>query len=265
MAKKVFMAITKTATPKNAEEYIKQFPKDVQAALQQLRNTIKDAAPKAEEVISYKMPGYKYQGMLVYFAGYKNHIGFYAAPTGHEKFKKELSVYKSGKGSVQFPLDKPLPLKLISRIVKFRVAQNEEKAASKKTAKVATKKTTLINPSDKILVNNWMNKLQPAAKKDIEAVRKIIKSASAKLAERIKWNAPSYYYKDDIVTFGPYKTHQLLLVFHHPAVVKVTSALLQGNYKDRRLVYFKDKADAETNKIELVRIITAIIKHIDKK
>ena len=126
------MAMSKTATPENVDAYIKQFPKNVQEALQQLRKTIRAAAPKAEEVISYKMPGYKFHGMLVYFAGYKNHIGFYAAPTGHEAFKKELSVYKTGKGSVQFPLDQPLPLKLVTQIVKFRVAQNKEKAAAKK-------------------------------------------------------------------------------------------------------------------------------------
>ena len=81
------------------------------------------------------MPAYKYHGVLVYFGGYKNHIGFYASPTGHEAFKKELSIYKSGKGSVQFPLDKPLPLKLITQIVKFRVIQNEEKEAAKKQGK----------------------------------------------------------------------------------------------------------------------------------
>ena len=126
------MAIIKTPEIKNADDYIRQFPKEIQAMLQQLRKTIKAAAPKAEEIISYKMPAYKYHGMLVYFAGYKNHIGFYAAPTGHEAFKKELSKYKSGKGSVQFPLDKPLPLKLVTQIVKFRVLQNEEKAAAKK-------------------------------------------------------------------------------------------------------------------------------------
>lgn len=124
--------MSKTAAPANVDAYIKQFPKNVQEALQQLRNTIRAAAPKAEEVISYKMPGYKFHGMLVYFAGYKNHIGFYAAPTGHEAFKKELSVYKTGKGSVQFPLDQRLPLKLVTQIVKFRVAQNKEKAAAKK-------------------------------------------------------------------------------------------------------------------------------------
>jgi len=126
------MAMSKTVAPANVDDYIKQFPKDVQAALQQLRKTIMVAAPKAEEIISYKMPAYKFHGMLVYFAGYKNHIGFYAAPTGHEAFKKELSVYKTGKGSVQFPLDQPMPLKLVTQIVKFRVAQNKEKAAAKK-------------------------------------------------------------------------------------------------------------------------------------
>jgi uncharacterized protein YdhG (YjbR/CyaY superfamily) len=259
------MAMTKTAAPENVDAYIKQFPKDVQAALQQLRKTIQAAAPKAEEVISYKMPGYKLNGMLVYFAGYKNHIGFYAAPTGHDKFKKELAVYKSGKGSVQFPLDKPLPLKLITQIVKFRVAQNEEKLADKKWAKVVAPKAKSVKISDKDQVRDWINKLDAAAKKEIEVVQKIIKASSSKLSERIKWNAPSYYYKEDILTFGPYKTHKLLLVFHHPAVVKIKSNLLEGNYKDRRLVYFKDKAEAEKNKAELSRIIKEIIKTIDKK
>lgn len=259
------MAMSKTVVPENVDAYINQFPKGVQAALQQLRKTIKAAAPKAEEVISYKMPGYKLNGMLVYFAGYKNHIGFYAAPTGHETFKKELAVYKSGKGSVQFPLDKPLPLSLITKIVKFRVKQNEEKVVGKKSAKVVAPKAKSAKLSDEDQVKDWINKLDATAKKEIEAVRKIIKSSSSKLSERIKWNAPSYYYKGDILTFGPYKTHKLLLIFHHPAIVKVTSDLLEGNYKDRRLVHFKNKADAEKNKKELVRIITEVIKMIDKE
>ncbi len=263
------MAMNKTTAPASVEEYIKQFPATVQVALQQLRKTIKAAAPKAEEIISYKMPAYKYHGMLVYFAGYKNHIGFYAAPTGHEAFKKELSVYKSGKGSVQFPIDTPLPLALIKKIVQFRMAQNETKASEKKpvktTATIATKKAGTAKPTDDDQVNTWLSKLTPAVKTDMEAVRKIIKSADKKLGERIKWNAPSYYYKEDIVTFGPHKTHKLLLVFHHPAVVKVKSNLLEGNYKDRRLVHFKDKTHAEKNKKELVRIIKEIIQSIDKK
>ncbi len=255
----------KTATATNVNEYIAAFPKNVQQLLNQLRKTIKTAAPKAAEVISYGMPGYKQNGMLVYFAAYKNHIGFYGTPMGHKAFEKELAAYKSGKGSVQFPLDKPLPLKVIAQIVKFRVAKNEEKALEKKTVKPAAKKTAAAKPTDAEQVKAWMSKADAAAKKEIAAVIKIIKTASPKLSERIKWNAPSYYYKEDIITFGPYKTHKLLLVFHHPAIAKVKSELLEGNYKDRRLVYFKDKDEAEKNKKELIRIINEIIKAIDKK
>ena len=110
----------------SVEDYISGFEQDVQHKLKEMRQTIKKEAPAVEEMISYGMPAYKYQGVLVYFAAYKNHIGFYATPTGHAAFKKELSVYKGGKGTVQFPLDKPMPLKLITKIVKFRVKENLE-------------------------------------------------------------------------------------------------------------------------------------------
>ena len=112
---------------KNIDEYIAIQIPEVKILLEQMRQTILKAAPEAEEVISYNMPAFKYQGMLVYFAAYKNHIGFYATPTGHSEFKDELSAYKQGKGSVQFPLSKPLPLDLISRIVAFRVNENLKK------------------------------------------------------------------------------------------------------------------------------------------
>ena len=112
-----------------ADEYIVSFPKEVQQLMEQVRSTIKQAAPEAEETISYGMPAYKTNGKpLVYFAAFKNHIGFYATPTGHAEFAEELSKYKQGKGSVQFPLNKPIPLELISRIVKFRVEENTKKA-----------------------------------------------------------------------------------------------------------------------------------------
>ena len=93
-----------------------------------MRKTIKAAAPKAEELISYQMPAYKFKGVLVYFAAFEKHIGFYATPTGHVAFKKELSTYKTGKGSIQFPLTEPLPLDLVKRIVQFRVKENEAKS-----------------------------------------------------------------------------------------------------------------------------------------
>jgi uncharacterized protein YdhG (YjbR/CyaY superfamily) len=116
---------------KNVAEYISLFPENVRPLLQQMHVTILKAAPKAEEVISYQMPAYKYFGILVYFAGYKNHIGFYPTASGIEVFKKELSVYKGAKGSVQFPLDKPLPVSLITKIVKFKLKENVEKEKSK--------------------------------------------------------------------------------------------------------------------------------------
>lgn len=120
-------------TPTSIDEYIADFPEDIQSLLNQVRSTVKQAAPEAEESIGYGMPAYKTHGKpLVYFAGYKNHIGFYATPTGHAEFAKELSKYKQRKGSVQFPIDQPMPLELIFQIVEFRVIENWEKAKAKK-------------------------------------------------------------------------------------------------------------------------------------
>jgi uncharacterized protein YdhG (YjbR/CyaY superfamily) len=110
-------------TAKNYDEYARRFPKAVQQRLSRMRQTIKKAAPKAKESISYGIPAFKLDRYLVWFAAFKNHIGFYPGVSGIAEFKKELSEYRSAKGSVQFPLDKPLPLALVSRIVKYRVKQ----------------------------------------------------------------------------------------------------------------------------------------------
>lgn len=111
------------------EKYIARFPENVQTILRKIRSLIKNNAPEAIELMAYGMPGYKTNKKpLVYFAAFKNHIGFYATPTGHSEFKNELSKYKQGKGSVQFPIDQPIPYKLIEKIVKFRVAENNMKA-----------------------------------------------------------------------------------------------------------------------------------------
>lgn len=114
------------------DEYIGTFPQEIQTLLEQVRATIRQAAPEAEEAIRYAMPTFILNGNLVHFAAYKNHVGFYPTPSGIEAFKKELSGYKGAKGSVQFPLDKPMPLELISEIVKFRVYENLNKAKTKK-------------------------------------------------------------------------------------------------------------------------------------
>jgi uncharacterized protein YdhG (YjbR/CyaY superfamily) len=117
--------------PATIDAYIAAFPDDVQAILQQIRRTIREAAPEATEAISYQMPTFKLHGNLVHFAAFKNHIGFYPVPSGIEEFKDELAVYKQGKGSVQFPLDKPMPYDLIRRIVQFRVVENLAAAKAK--------------------------------------------------------------------------------------------------------------------------------------
>lgn len=114
------------------DEYILQFPVEVQAILQTLRKLVKDISPEAEQKMSYQMPTYYLKGNLVHFAAYKNHIGFYPTPAGIDAFKDELSDYKSAKGSVQFPIDKPIPFELIKRIVEFRVSEMNGDAVKNK-------------------------------------------------------------------------------------------------------------------------------------
>ena len=109
---------------KTMDEYINAFPEDIQIILEKMRQTIRKAAPEAIEVISYQMPCFKFNGNLVWFAAFKNHIGFYPTPSGIESFRKELSPYKTSKGTVQFPLDKPIPYDLVEKIVLFRVKEN---------------------------------------------------------------------------------------------------------------------------------------------
>ena len=121
----------KNAHPTTTDEYIAQFPDDVQQRLVKIRAVIKESAPEAEEKISYQMPTYYLQGNLVHFAAYKNHIGFYPAPSGVLAFKDELSQYETSKGAIQFPLDKPIPLDLITKITTYRVAENLKRAEAK--------------------------------------------------------------------------------------------------------------------------------------
>jgi len=117
------------------DTYINSFPSEVRSILEQVRQTIKLAAPDAEETINYAMPTFVLHGNLVHFAGYKHHIGFYPAPSGISAFQNEISAYKWAKGSVQFPLNQPIPLDLIERIVKFRVKENLDRAVKKKSGK----------------------------------------------------------------------------------------------------------------------------------
>jgi uncharacterized protein YdhG (YjbR/CyaY superfamily) len=123
------------APARNIDEYIAQFPPNVQTILQELRKVIREAASGAEESISYRMPAFKLDGYLVFFAAFKHHIGFYPTPSAIIAFRKELSRYKQAKGSVQFPMDEPIPFDLVKKIVAFRVGENAAKA-EKKSSKI---------------------------------------------------------------------------------------------------------------------------------
>ncbi|MBS1636135.1 MAG: DUF1801 domain-containing protein [Bacteroidetes bacterium] len=118
-------------------------------------------------------------------------------------------------------------------------------------------------PGDAESVEAFMASLEHPYKAELEALRKMIKAADKRLQERIKWNAPSYYYKEDLVTFGPMRQHKIMLVFHHPYIVHIKSPLLEGNYKDRRLVYFADMKAVKAAKPELTRILKELLETID--
>ncbi|MCU7549367.1 DUF1801 domain-containing protein [Chitinophagaceae bacterium LB-8] len=167
------------------DEYIKSFPPNVQQALSQIRATIKKKAPQAIESISYGMPVYKTNGKpLVYFAGFKQHIGFYATPTGHEAFAGELSKYKQGKGSVQFPLDQPMPLELIERIVAFRVEENEKERMAKEGSFPG-----LSAPAKRALENNGITTLEQLSRlteKEVLSFHGMGKSSIPKLNALLK-------------------------------------------------------------------------------
>lgn len=125
----------KSVQYKNIDEYIASFPEHVQLILGALRKTIRQAVPEATEVISYQMPAFKLHSVLVYFAAYERHIGFYPTASGVAAFQKEISTYKNSKGAIQFPIDKPLPFDLITKIVKFRAKEDAERMALKAVKK----------------------------------------------------------------------------------------------------------------------------------
>ena len=254
------------------DNYIAGFPKETQEKLEALRTAISEAAPKAEEIISYAMPTFILKGNLVHFAGYKNHIGFYPGSSGIEVFKEAVSDYKNAKGSVQFPLDQPLPLELIKKIVKFRVDENIE-TAQLKTAKKSSK---LPKRSDKETVTEHIKNLEPELAATVELIRKAILETDPEIGEQIKWNSPSFYftgemkpfdakeYKRDIVVLNLHRG-KILLVFPTGAKISDPSGLLEGDYTDgRRIVNFRDINDVKAKEKNLQQVIKNWISLIEK-
>ncbi len=217
-----------TAMTKNnpdVDNYIAGFPIEIQKLLEEMRQTIRKAAPDAEEKIGYGIPTFTLNGNLVHYAAFKNHIGFYPAPRGLEAFKEELSGYKGAKGSVQFPFDKPLPLDLVAKITKYRIEQNLAKTETKK--KTSIKKSKL---SDQEQVTEFIQKLDPELGNVVEAIRQIILSTDKEIGERIKWNNPSFYYTGEMKPFDPkeYKSDIAVMNLHKGRIMLVFPSGSQG-------------------------------------
>jgi uncharacterized protein YdhG (YjbR/CyaY superfamily) len=250
----------KTTSVKTVDQYLDTVPEEARITLEKLRASIRSAAPKAEEVISYGIPTYKLNGSLIGFGAASKHCGLYVMSYAvMDEFKNDLQGYDTATSTIRFPFDKPLPATLVKKIVHARIKEND----ALKTEKGKNKVTAVNNAEDKG-VSDFMNKLKHPFKAEVEAVRSIIKKANKNIAERIKWKAPSYYYKEDIVTFNLREEKQVHLVFHHPAIVKIKSRLLEGNYDKRRMTYFKTMAGIKANKKELGRIINELVKAIEK-
>lgn len=251
---------TKRTTAVTVDEYLKTLPVQQRIVLEDLRQLIKSIVPEAEEVISYQVPTYKYHGALVHFAAFKDHCSFFPGRT-IEDFKEELKPYEVKGTTIHFSPEKPLPASLIRKIVETRMKENEAKASLKN--KRLSK--TLSSCDDAKIVNEYMHHLQHPLKAEIEAVRLILKNANPNIAERIKWNAPSYYYKKDLVTFNLRASKHVHLVFHHPTIVNIPSSLLKGEYKDRRMLYFSSMQEVIAGKEELTHIINQLVSFVHQQ
>lgn len=261
------------AAETTVDAYLAAQPREVRTILEKLRKTIKAAAPNAEEVISYGMPAYKENGMLVYFAANKKHTGLYPTGSGIAAFKGELSPYKFSKGAIQFPYDKALPLGLVSRIVKYKLKENLSKLRDKK--KVGGLLVSSVLQSDSKGVLGHIKELEPELGKIVLRIRKTFLACDPSIGERIKWNNPSFFYTGSMKPFDPkeYKREiavfnlfkgRIMLVFPTGAKVKDSSGILEGAFKDgRRVVVFKNMADVKAKEEDLRQIIKKWLKLVN--
>lgn len=265
---------TSKAAPKDIDAYIAIYPRDVQEVLQKVRATIRKAAPEAEEAISYQMPTFKLGGNLVHFAAFKEHIGFYPTPSGITKFAKQLAPYAGGKGSLRFPLDKPMPYDLIAQVVKFRVAEQLASQKAKgngrvKSAAGQVKPASATSKGAENEVDRFLANLRHPRKADIETVRAVILGADKRISEHVKWNAPSFVLQDDFATMKLQPANTVQVVLHRGAKRKagaITVAdpkgLLKWAAKDRAVVTFADAKDIQGKKAAFTAILKQWIKQL---
>lgn len=228
--------------------YIETFPKNVQVLLQELRTIIKNAAPNADEIISYKMPAYKQFSTLVYFAGYKNHIGFYPHHSPIEHFKEAIKKYKCSKGAIQFPLNEPLPNELITQIVQFRVQEDLENE-NKKALTVKEKKVWQRN-------DLWIEEL--------EALKSII--SKTQLVETEKWGAPTYTHNTkNIIGIGGFKSYFGIWFFNGVFLKDEKKLLINANEENTKgLRQMRFQSIEEINEKVILEYISEAIANEEK-
>lgn len=257
------------------DQYISLQPKEHQATLEKVRQTILSAAPGAQEVISYQMPAFKLNGVLVYFAIYKNHLGFYPTASGILAFKDEFADYKWSKGAVQFPLDKAIPYTLIKKIVKFRVEETKAKTQSVKKADAKKKPVSKTKVTD---VDQFLKATDHPLKELMQETRNLILKTDRSIGEEISWNAPSFFYtgemkpfkpkeyKRSIVVFNIFKKDELRLICLRGAFVDDPTKILEGDYKDgRRLITLQSLSELKQKKTAIQKVIKSILALINSE
>lgn len=282
------------AAPKTIDEYLARLPAKQRAALEKLRATIRSAAPRAEECISYQLPTFKQDGMLVSFGAWKEHCALYGLSARFQAgFEKELERYDKSKGTIRFAPEAPLPAALVKRLVRARLAENTERAAaradrrrapsagraasrststeSRPRASTARAKTTVSSRvSEKTSATNgdvdvFLNELRHPMKREIELVRAALLESSPAVREEVKWNAPSFATREHFATFHLRAKRGFQLVLHRGATAKAPSqrlpiddptGLLSWRANDRAIVTFDDAADVARK----LKPLTSVVK-----
>jgi uncharacterized protein YdhG (YjbR/CyaY superfamily) len=274
---------------KDIDQFIASYPGSTRKLLKQLRAAIHKVSPGLEEAITYGIPTFKLgKKNIVHFSGYEHHIGFYPGASGIAHFQKDFKNYKTSKGTVQFPIGEPLPLDLVSRIVRFRVKEEMEKTSAKAGPgkkpgsskslgrQQQTQNAKATGTSDTERVTEHIGKLDKSIAGTVQFVRQVIMGSGDEVAERIKWNNPSFYYtgplKDedpkkyqrDFAVFNLFK-NRIMLVFPSGARVDDGSGFLSGDYADgRRLIVFTDIKDARSREAKLRLLIRAWLDGVEK-
>jgi uncharacterized protein YdhG (YjbR/CyaY superfamily) len=262
--------------PGSIDEYLSSLRRDQRAALEKLRRTIRAAAPRAEECISYGLPAFRHDGMLVAFGATANHCAFYPMSSSTVKdHREELEGYDTSKGTIRFPAERPLPAALVRTLVKARIAENAARRGSKKGGRVAARKPAASRGPGGArrdpAVTAYLRELDHPLKREIEAVRKTILGVSRAIGEGIKWNAPSFRTTDYFATVNVRSRDAVQLIFHRGAKVKDNTTkmeiadpagLIRWLATDRCLVTLGAGRDVQGRQKALAAIVRAWVRQL---